>query len=419
MDNLPEAVDAVAPATRVGDKPWGEFAGRAASRFFIGFVALLLVLPLVQTVVPVFRKLVAPVEERRQVSAPPAPNLLLRANGDFASALNAWFDDRVGFRDLFIRAKNQIDYSLFHTSRKVYVGKDGWLFDRANMNPVDRLDPAQMAALEARFTNLAKQLNDRGIRLIVIGYPDKSRIYPEMAPPDMPLAPPDDNYDKFRQFLSGRSDLTFIDAENIVLQEKTRVTEHLYSKTDLHINIIGQASVVPEIVKVIADIERRPDIRWREDLRLAHQAYFSGGSETRFLSLLFPVREVNSPYFDGLYTIGRKEADGTWTIPDHVALERADPGIGRPFDWEFRSNPDLCPQRLGGMVLFGNSFSDAYWALGLHRYFCFIRRARDPMSRFKLFYDTIPEGTKYLIFEYYAPWLPGGSPPADDGLPTE
>jgi hypothetical protein len=59
------------------------------------------------------------------------------------------------------------------------------------------------------------------------------------------------------------------------------------------------------------------------------------------------------------------------------------------------------------MVLFGNSFSDFYWSLGLHHYFCFIRRARDPISRFTLFYDTIPAGTKYFIFEYYALWLPG------------
>jgi hypothetical protein len=57
------------------------------------------------------------------------------------------------------------------------------------------------------------------------------------------------------------------------------------------------------------------------------------------------------------------------------------------------------------MVLFGNSFSDLYWTVGLHRYFCSIRRARNPISRFKTFYDTIPTDTKYFIFEYYEPWV--------------
>ena len=39
-------------------------------------------------------------------------------------------DDRSGFRDLFIRMKNQIDYSIFNVSRKVYVGSEGYLFNR-------------------------------------------------------------------------------------------------------------------------------------------------------------------------------------------------------------------------------------------------------------------------------------------------
>jgi len=126
---------------------------------------------------------------------------------------------------------------------------------------------------------------------------------------------------------------------------------------------------------------------------------------------LKPLTERDYPSLTQSDGIGRDEPDGTWIIPDHVALERADDGIGRPFDWEFRSNPELCKQRLPGTVLFGNSFSDLYWSLGLHHYFCFIRRARDPMSRFKLFYQTIPPGTKYMIFEFIETWLPRTAPP--------
>ena len=66
---------------------------------------------------------------------------------------------------------------------------------------------------------------------------------------------------------------------------------------------------------------------------------------------------------------------------------------------------------LPGTVLFGNSFSDYYWTLGLHRYFCFIRRARNPISRFKSFYETMPAETKYFIFQFYEPWLVLDTPP--------
>jgi len=63
------------------------------------------------------------------------------------------------------------------------------------------------------------------------------------------------------------------------------------------------------------------------------------------------------------------------------------------------------------MVLFGNSFSDLYWALGLHRYFCFIRRVRDPISRLDLFIKTMPAETKYFIFEYIQTGLALDPPP--------
>src|SRR5580700_48478 len=375
---------------------------RNLSFAFLGFAALCLVVPLLQTLYPVFGTIVAPLEERRALSPLPPLRLLLGTNGDFAAELNAWFDDRAGFRDLFIRAKNQIDYTLFDTSKKAWIGSDGWLFDRYAADSA--LDDTQLAVLEKGFVTLAHWLGDRGIHLIVVGYPDKSALYPEMAPARMPLLwTSSSNYQRFRQFLASRSEFTFIDAEEIMKREKRRSAEHLYIKADMHVTEVAQIAVVKEIVAQAARAENRLDVRWDEKLEL-HHSRINGGSQARFMALLTPPAE-EAPYFAGSYEIGATEPDGHWTIPDPVVLDHADPGIGRPFDWEFRSLPELCVSRLPGMVLYGNSFSDLYWAVGLQRYFCFIRRAREPVSRFKLFYDTMPAGTKYFILEYYVPWL--------------
>jgi SGNH hydrolase-like domain, acetyltransferase AlgX len=376
---------------------------RNLSFAFLGFAALCLVAPLLQTLYPVFGTIVAPLEERRAASPLPPLRLLFGTNGDFATGLNAWFDDRVGFRDLFIRAKNQIDYTLFDTSKKVWIGSDGWLFRRHDSQNIADLDAAQLAGLEDGFVTLARRLQDKGVHLLVVSYPDKSAIYPEMAPPHMPIPPTGGNNGRLRQFLAGRSEFAFIDTEEIMKREKARSPEHLYYKTDVHVTEVAQLPVVKEIVARIAQTENRPDIHWDEKLTLRHTLW-DYGSWARFMSLLtLPAEEA--PYYVGGHTIGATEPDGRWNIPDPGVLQRADAGIGRPFDWEFRSLPELCAARLPGMVLFGNSFSDLYWALGLQRYFCFIRRARDPVSRFKLFYDTMPAGAKYFIFEYYEPWL--------------
>jgi alginate O-acetyltransferase complex protein AlgJ len=270
---------------------------------------------------------------------------LLNANGDFASGLNAWFDDRVGFRDLFIRTKNQIDYSLFHTSRKVYVGKDGWLFDGGNQDIIDRFDAAQMATLEKRFVALAKLLSDRSIRLIVIGYPTKSRIYPEMVPRELPQIPVGGNDDKLRQFLAKQDTLTFIDGQTLFEREKLQTKELIYAKTDMHPTETGQLPVVKEIIDRIARLEGRPDIRWDEKFTLLHIDWGTGG-QGRFLAPLIPIIEKDYPYFRESYEIGGAQPDGTWYLPDPHIFERADDGVGRPFDWEFRARPDLCPQRL-------------------------------------------------------------------------
>jgi hypothetical protein len=375
---------------------------RNLSCAFLGFAALCLVVPFLQTLYPVFGTVVAPLEERRALNPLPPLRLIIGTNGDFAAGLNKWFDDRVGFRDLFIRAKNQIDYTLFDTSKKVWIGSDGWLFDRFPAGT--DLDDDRLAILENGFVTLAHRLGDRDIHLIVVGYPDKSALYPEMAPPRMPqLWTSDSNYGRLRQFLASRSELAFIDAEAIMKREKPRTAEHLYNKADMHVTEVTQIAVVKEIVAQAARTENRLDVRWDEKLKLRHSR-INGGSQARFMALLTPPEE-EAPYYASRYAIGAIEPDGHWNIPDPGVLDRADAGIGRPFDWEFRSLPELCAARLPGLVLFGNSYSDLYWALGLQRYFCFIRRARDPISRFKLFYDTMPADTKYFILEYYEPWL--------------
>src|SRR5579864_4916766 len=96
---------------RAATNPAGSLGGRL-STVFLAIVIVFLVAPLLQTLHPFFGTTVRPVDERRIANPLPSPWLLLHATGDFAAGLNKWFGDRVGFRDLFIRTKNQIDYSI-------------------------------------------------------------------------------------------------------------------------------------------------------------------------------------------------------------------------------------------------------------------------------------------------------------------
>jgi hypothetical protein len=377
------------------------FVKRELRRAFLGFFTLCLVIPLVQTFYPILR-LGDPLEERRSASPFPSLRLIPSEDGAFAAQLNKWFDDRLGLRDLFIRAKNQIDYSLFHTSRKVYIGSDGWLFLRGGVPP--EVDAATMAALEERYLTLSRRLHEKGVRLVVVGYPDKSRVYPEKAPPDVPFKPAGGNYDRLRHFLASQPGLIFIDVQEIMERHKAAggAGATLFYKTDPHPTFSGQIPVVTEVIDRIARAEGRSDVHWDE--KFTFENGHVSGDAARFMSLLFPPVEHPRVILDG-YQVGASVPDGEWLIPDRLMFERADAGIGRPFDMEFRLRPELCPQRLPGMVLFGTSSSDTWWLLGFHRYFCFSRRARNPISRLKPFFDTMPAGTKYFIYQYHETWL--------------
>jgi hypothetical protein len=381
---------------------------RLLQMVFLAVVVFCVVVPLLETLHPFFGKIVPPVDERRTINQFPSLSLLLRANGDFAEGLNKWFDDRVGFRNLFIRTKNQIDYSIFDTSRKVYVGLDGWLFEHNPGGALERLQADSFNALERSFLDLAGRLREKGVRLVVIGYPDKSRIYPEMAPADEPLLLPDGNYSQLRRFLSRQSALTFIDVEETMRRAKPTTTDFLYFKTDLHATEAGQELIVREIIDRIARAEGRPEIRWRERFEHGTELWGPGG-EARFLSPLVPVLE-NYTSFKGTYKLGGKEPDGQWhveEVPVPAPINDVDAAL---YFWEFRSRPDLCADRLPGAVIWGDSFADLYTTLGLHRYFCTLRRLQMyntsiAPTRIARFLENLPSGTKYFIYEYYTPLM--------------
>ena len=198
-----------------------ELSERSRSRSLISLTFLtavvgLLVLPLCSVWVRPFAASIKPVDEHRTAHSFPLPSLLLDTSGAFAAGLNKWFDDQVGLRDLLIRTKNQIDYSLFHTSGKVFVGTDGWLFEQATTKArlvMQRLDADRLEQLEMSFLALEKRLEAKGIRLVVIGYPDKSMTYPEYLPAQAPKIPRGGNYDKLKEFLAEQPSLIFIDVE--------------------------------------------------------------------------------------------------------------------------------------------------------------------------------------------------------------
>jgi len=376
-------------------------------RLFLAGMAIMLLLPFGATLWHPHLLLVEPVDEHRTPAPFPAPSLLREGDGAFAAQLNKWFDDRVGVRDLFIRMKNQIDYSVFATSRRVYLGSDGWLFDRERTDDrfnLERLNDRDFSIVEGSFHRLAEMLAERGVHLVLVGYPDKAMIYREHLPADAPPPPHGGNLDRLRASFASDPSITFIDVEKMLLPLKSG--KPLFYRTDLHPTLRATVEVVREIVSRIAAAERRPEIAWRENFQWRPVRYTQGG-EARFLALLRPLDEDVSTAAP-LDVVGDSEPDGRWVLDQR----QVDYSFGPSpiFRWDFESAPDHCAGRLPGAMLWGNSFSDTYESIWLPHYFCFMRRAKTPIERLPRFIADMPAGTRYFIFQFVDTYLPCEAP---------
>jgi len=381
-----------------------------APRLIVGVFLGLLALPLAQAIHPLIAT--APIDEKRVPRPfPRVSEFCDRTDDALASKLNGWFDDRIGFRDFMIRLKNQIDYSVFGTSAKVLIGRDGWLYHRGTLDAkveTERASQIKLREIEGFFDWLQAYAADRDMLLVVVSYPDKATIYPNEMGPSFPTFREPRKYELVRAYLRNKPGLLYIDAEPILREESRR--HRVFYQTDVHTAFFGNIAMTHAVVDRIADALGRSDVYWNEHFSTRRYP-FTIGSESHFIPLFTPLGEEIDAAIDQ-YELFRDTADTLWIAPTekvHV------PGIGEQpvFDWLVRAPPGKEAGRLPPAALFGNSFSDSYFGLGIQRYFVEIRRARTEIrgiqtgrgNRLLPYLATMPAHVKILIYQYFEPLL--------------
>ena len=166
---------------------------------FVTLLAALILVTLIQTFVPFIK--MRPLDEYRKPA--PLPDIIGKiayGDGRIATDINAWFDDRMGFRSILTRFANQIDYSIFGYSKKVLIGKDGWLFDPDFLTASLSYSRASdhLTVERKKISALAEFLKSRNVRLVVIATPAKETVYHELLPTRRPLGPKPSEFEKFR-----------------------------------------------------------------------------------------------------------------------------------------------------------------------------------------------------------------------------
>lgn len=328
---------------------------------------------------------VPPVEELRPLAAYPQTweGSVLDTDKNYARFDKA-FADQLGLRSLMIRVKNEIDYRLFRTSRRVYYGKKGELYGRSIADvelPLTEQVLGSQAAQDAAYAGvlaLSARLREVGVTMVLMTPVQKQYFTRERLPFFAPRVPDDSHFMRLYQRLKASPELHFLDVIGLLRANESRFAP--FYKQDFHWSEPMAMTTAADTVRMIAELEGSP-LRWRHQLDLELKPFV--GVETRFAGRLNMSKQILEPHLKK-----------TWT-DQHQRRDLA-AATGLQFETGTLAQEDLLPPT----CLYGNSFSDAMLHAGLIEHFQQFTRIRQGDSR-KLF-DAIPlvaGRCKYLIVQ--------------------
>ena len=347
---------------------------------------LLLLLPALQMVTGAVA--IPPLDENRR-PAPLPPLSMLADPAGFTAKLQAWFNDHYGFREILIRTKTQIDYSLFGMSDRLHIGRSGYLYYRSVIDQqepqIEALSDHDLDSAVATFARLRDWLAPRGIRLIVQTQQLKDKFYPEFLPREAQFARTRHRFDDFRGRLAALPGITYLDTTPPLMALKAQ--RPIFHKTDFHWNDPAAFDTAARLVDAIASLDHRPTPFWTRPLHIA-QRRFSGGQAT-FMPLFRPPGET-----------------ALFVEPDWDESPFPRDYKSPPFEWKAAAATPDPARRLPTTVIFGDSFADGMTRSGLVPHFDRIMYARLYSVEFADVLRAMPPDTKYLVVEFIETALP-------------
>jgi hypothetical protein len=206
--------------------------------------------------------------ENREPAARPAAVTSLAGLARFPTAFESWFSDRLGLRDVLLRA-SQAERSLvcgLDPSPTIIRGRDGFDFFAGDFSEsVHRgIRPATERELQT-WTKALEAQRDRcrrlGAEFVFVIVPDKQTIYPEKWPAERAVLGPT-RLAQLAAWLAAKSDVRFVDLREPLRRERAhdRVDEgdFLYHPLGSHVTWRGGHAAWTAIVEALADVVPAP-----------------------------------------------------------------------------------------------------------------------------------------------------------------
>jgi len=142
---------------------------------------------------------------------------------------------------------------------KAVIGKDGWVFyaDAASIKDYQNSEPLSEAKLnffQKRLSDLNLSLIDQGITLLIVIPPNKSTIYPQYMPDEIPVLNENSRLDQFIERMNDEK-INAIDLRPVLLDASKK--QDVYYKVDTHWNEMGAYYGYYEIINFLSDYDTR------------------------------------------------------------------------------------------------------------------------------------------------------------------
>lgn len=320
------------------------------------------------------------VQENRNLAKMPIPTSI-RNFDEYSSEFIKWFNDNYGLRGFFIRAKTQIDFTLFNMSTHLYIGKNQWLFYK---NVIDKEQPAVELFLQKNADNviagidqMAQDLKKKNIQLIISVQPMKNVFYGDQLPNGIKPPTSDRQVNYLIERLKVMGNIIFINSFSL-LQNAVGKRE-IFHKTDFHWNDPAAYEVAKNLVDQLCVFEKKP-LLWNRNLEI--EIHKISGGEAMFMPIFFPPSE------DALMV------KKNWKDPPSVFVEKI-----KPFEWVYEQKP-VNSNSLSPMVVLGDSFFDGMVRSGLLINFKKVSKAHLNSVQFSELLTELPQDTRYVFIEF-------------------
>jgi len=254
-----------------------------------------------------------------------------RLNDGFSDEFDAYFNEHMGLRNLFVAADARIQETLFGVSNVdgVIVGSSGWLYYSATLNDylgTDILSERDLFNLAHNLSVVSDYLAEKEVGFLVIIPPNKNTLYGSHMPYyDQYIVDEDHNALLLEGYLADAS-VPYLDLFSFFASQD----EVLYLERDSHWNTKAACLVYDMVM---------------DCLELPHEEYTS---EAPVLAMTHDGdldRMLHSFY-------GTKENDYTYSMKDGYRYTKEDADVQD--GWLITENPDGS----GTLLMFRDSFAD-------------------------------------------------------------